>query len=324
MSAKTGWLLAVGLLLAGALASCRNAAVTAPPPTLTPTPMSTPLATLPPTIAPGAADNPIRFVIVTDVVGRTADLAAGALRDALQDETGLMLDVTTVSSDRDAVEALCAAFDGPPALALLSAPGYSAASALGCGLPLFLVEDDEDAMAKEIVVIASEDSGITILSGLTGSTFCRLSATDLDTWQAPALLMMSEGLVPTSALRAVEDVADLDMLVERVADGECDAAALAREDYERIAAPEMQRSIDQLTPSVMLPLGVVLAAAELPLGERNALTEALSAWARSAEGARALGNLLGAAGLVSYTDGALDDWDALINRAGIDFASFQN
>ncbi|MFN8377331.1 MAG: PhnD/SsuA/transferrin family substrate-binding protein [Anaerolineae bacterium] len=324
MSAKTGWLMAVLLLMAGALASCRNAATTDPPPTLTPTPMSTPLATLPPTIAPGSADNPVRFLIVTDATGRAANSAAAALRDALQEGTDLTMEVQLVSSDRDAVEALCNAFDGPQALALVSAPGYSAASALNCGFPLFLVQNDSDAVSRDIVPIASEDSDIETLSGLTGHTFCRLSATDLNTWQAPSLVMLAEGLPPTSTLKEVVDVADLDTLVEQVASGDCDAAALALDDYERIASSEQQDTITQLPQTLSLPLGVIMAANEFPLGMRQTLTEALRTFVRSTDGVGALDALAGAAGLVPYTDGALDDWNAFIARTGIDFAGFQN
>jgi len=323
MSARTGWLITAMLLLSGMLAACRNAPAAAPPPTLTPTPMSTPLATLPPTVAPGSADNPLRFVIVTDAEGRAANSAVTTLTDALQAATGLTVDVTLVSSDRDAVEALCNAFDGPPALALVSAPGYSAASALNCGLPLFLLSGASDATSRELVFIASEDSGITGLSGLAGAAFCRLNANDLTTWQVPALWMLAQQLPPTSTLNAVTDVAGLDALVEQVASGDCDAAALAADDLERSLSPELEADITRLTPTLNLPLGVVMAAREVPLGIREALAGALSEFGRSASGADVLEALTGAQGLVTFTEGALADWDAFIARTGIDFASFE-
>ncbi|MBL8146965.1 MAG: PhnD/SsuA/transferrin family substrate-binding protein [Anaerolineae bacterium] len=323
MSARTGWLISALLLMSGALAACRNASAAAPPPTLTPTPMSTPLATLPPTLAPGSADNPIRFLIVSDTTGRAANAAVAALADALQAETGLTVDVALVSSDRDAVEALCNAFDGPPALALVSAPGYSAAAALNCGLPLFLLSDDVDSVSRELVFIASGESGISSLAGLAGSTFCRLSANDLMTWQVPALWMLADGLPPTSTLIAVTDVPSLDALVEQVASGDCDAAALALDDFERSGTPELEADITRLPSTLDLPLGVVVAARELPLGVREAISEALSVFGRTAAGADALETLAGAAGIVPYTADALADWDGFIARTGIDFASFQ-
>lgn len=323
MSARTGWLITVMLLTGGMLAACRNAPAAAPPPTLTPTPMSTPLATLPPTLAPGSSENPVRFLIVTDAAGRAANTAVTALTDALQSETDLTVDVTLVSSDRDAVEALCNAFDGPPALALLSAPGYSAASARNCGLPLFHLSDGAGSTSRELIFIASDESGISSLAELAGSTFCRLSADDLTTWQVPALWMLAQGLPPTSTLTTVTDVAGLDALVEQVASGDCDAAALALDDYERSVTPELEADITRLSSTLNVPLGVVVAARELPLGIREALAEALSAFGRTAAGADALEALAGAAGVVSFTDGALADWDELIARTGIDFASFQ-
>lgn len=324
MNTKTAGCMAVLLLMACALASCRSTAPAAPPPTLIPTPMSTPLATIPPTVAPGSADNPVRFVVVTDATGRAADAAASRLSDALQEATDLTIDVQIVSSDRAAVSALCESFDGPPALALVSAPGYSAASALGCGFPLFVIENRDEPAGREIVVIASEASRIGALADLGGKSFCRLSATDLNTWQAPSLLMLANGLAPTSTLKEAIDVPDLDTLVEQVAAGDCDAAALALDDFERIAGPDAQDSITRLPRTLALPFGVVMAADELPLGVRVALSGALSDFARSAAGANTLNTLTGADRLTPYTDGALDDWDALIAQTGLDFAGFQN
>jgi ABC-type phosphate/phosphonate transport system substrate-binding protein len=284
--------------------------------------MSTPLPTLPPTIAPGSADNPVRIVFVNDAAGRAADNAAETLQEALQEATGLTVSVSLQASDRDAVQTLCDAFGGPQALAFVSGPGYSAASALGCGAPLFLAQGEDDALNREIMLIASEDSEIAVLSDLADKMFCRLAASDLDTWQAPSLLMLAEGLSPTSVLQAVEDVADLDTLVERVASGDCDAAALAVTDFERIAGSEMQETIARLPQTVAVPYGVMMIPPDMPLGVREALVEALRDFGRSSSGPVTLEALTGASSLIPFTEGALDDWDAFIARTGLDFAGF--
>ena len=235
MSMKANGRLAGLLLLIGLLAACRSGASgPPPPPTLTPTPMSTPLPTIPPTVAPGSADNPVRVVLVSAATGRAADAAVRSLQEAVQDAANLTLDVETATIDRDGVQALCGAFDGPQALAFVSGLGYAAATALGCGETVFVAQGADDATSREIIVIASEDSEITALAGLNDKTLCRLSDSDLDTWLAPSLLMLSEGLSPTSTLREVVDVADLDALVAGVASGDCDAAALPAAEFERI------------------------------------------------------------------------------------------
>jgi ABC-type phosphate/phosphonate transport system substrate-binding protein len=324
MSTERKWLsaalMAVGVVLAGCGA---GAPAATPMPSQTPTPMSTALPTLVPTLAAGSEENPIQFVVVTQMEGRRADNAADALQTALSEATGLTVQVTLTESDRDAVAALCAAFDGPPALAFVSAPAYSAAVALDCGLPLLLaVDGDSAALEREVILIASEESEIGVLADVVGKTFCRLSAADLVTWQAPSLLMLAEGLMPTTALRAVLDVPDLDTLVERVAAGDCDVAALDAADFERIADEEARAAITRLPQTVTLPLGMVMAAPEVPLGARDALQDALREYARTADGASALSDVFGASGLALPASDSLAGWDAFMARTGFDFAAF--
>lgn len=316
------WLTAALALAAGLLAACGGAASgPTPQPSNTPTPVSTPLATIMPTLAAGTDGNPIQFVIVSTASGRAAQTAASTLEGVLREATGLGLHVALASSDRDAVAALCAAFDGPPALAFVSAPGYSAAAALGCGLPLLLAQDSELA-AREVIVIASQDSRIDDLSDVTGKTFCRLDMTDLATWQAPSLLLLANGIAPTVALREVVDLPDLDTLVEQVAAGDCDVAALYAADFERIADADAQANITRLPQSVSLPPGVVMAAREVPLGARTAIQEALREFARTPEGANVLRPLFGATTMVLPASDSLAGWDAFIARTGLDFAAF--
>lgn len=315
-------LMATLALIAGLLAACGGVAPgPTPQPSHTPTPVSTPLATLVPTLAAGAEDNPILFVIASPNSGRAVQSAASALESALREATGLSLRVSSVDNDRDAVAALCAAFDGPPALAFVSVPGYSAASALDCSLPLLLAQDPESA-AREVIVIASQDSKIDDLADVAGKTFCRLNAADLATWQAPSLLLLANDVMPATALREVVDLPDLDTLVEQIAAGDCDVAALYAADFERIADADIQADITRLPQSVSVPPGVVLAAREVPLGARAALQDALRQFARADEGANALRLLFGASSVVLPASDSLADWDAFIARTGLDFASF--
>jgi ABC-type phosphate/phosphonate transport system substrate-binding protein len=324
MSRERKWLSAALIAGMAALAGCGAGAPAAtPPPSPSPTPMSTALPTLVPTLAAGSEDNAIRFVVVTQAQGRRAETAADALQAALSEATGLNVEVAVTESDRDAVAALCAAFDGPPAIAFVSAPAYSAAVALDCGLPLLLAYDgDSGEMEREVILIASEESEISVLADIAGKTFCRLGAVDLVTWQAPSLLMLAEGLMPTTALRDVVDVDDLDTLVEQVAAGDCDVAALDAGDFERIADAEARAAITRLAQSVRLPPGMVMTAPELPLGARDALQEALRDYARTAAGASALDDLFGASGLALPASDSLASWDAFMARTGFDFAAF--
>ena len=322
--ARISWLAAVLLLTSLTLVGCGGRGRgPLPPPSETPTPMSTPLPTIPPTEVPGVEGNPIPFVVVHADAGRAATSAAGDLSAALREESGLEVDVRIVESDREAVELLCAAFGGDPAFAWVSAPGYSAAMAQLCGLPV-LVSQQGDATSTNVLFIGSEDSGIASLADLDSATFCRVAASDLWTWQAPVLLMMAEGLSPTTVLREVVDVADLDTLVRQVAAGDCDAAALRASDYERIADAEMDESLVRLETDLEVPLGVVLTAPETPLGIRDAVTEALSAIARTGEGSAALEALFGADSFTPPTDDTLENWDAMIAQTGFDFGGQAN
>ncbi len=323
MSMGRRWLIGALILAGGALASCRTVAGPTPQPTRAPTPMSTPLATLAPTAVAGSDENPVQLVIVHESSGRAVRNAAGALQEALAESTDLVVEVTLVDSDRAAVEALCRSFDGPPALAFVSGPGYSAAAALGCASPVLLAEDPEsEAVTRDAVVIAGPDSDISVLADLRNATFCRLSATDLASWQAPSLLLLANGLTPSTLLREEVDVPDLDTLIAQVAADECDAAALYADDFEGVASDEQQEEITRLEPAVSLPLGVVMASTETPLGVRTALTEALRDLARTDDGAGLLDTLFGVGGLVVPAEDSLDAWDEFIASTGIDFAAF--
>lgn len=323
MSMGRRWLLGALILAGAALASCRTVAGPTPQPTQTPTPMSTPLATLAPTLVAGSEDNPVQLVIVHESSGRAARNAASALQEALAESTDLTLEVNLVDSDRAAVEALCRSFNGPPAVAFVSGPGYSAASALGCGSPVLLAEDPEsEAVTRDVIVIAGPDSDISVLADLRDATFCRLGATDLASWQAPSLLLLANGLTPTTLLRDEVDQPDLDALLEQVMAGDCDAGALYADDFEGVATDEQLEGITRLEPAVSLPMGVVMASTETALGVRTALTEALRDLARTDDGADLLDTLFGAAGLVVPDSDSLAAWDEFIASTGIDFAAF--
>lgn len=306
------------VLLCVLLVACRRQGAVGPTlqPTLTTTPRSTPLPSLEPTIAPGVEDNPIRMTVVrpSGATRETAlNRAAGAVSTALLEESGLIVDVELVDNDASGVAALCDA--GTPAVAWVSGLGYGVAAAQNCGVPVLMVERGtgrNTRTGETIQFIVNNDYEATAISGLAGATLCRLSYDDLYTWLVPSLMLRAADIDDTPD---VIDQPDSEALIQAVAAGDCDAAALSATDFSRFAG-DAEESVQVLTRTVTLPYAILMVPETLPLEARMELIDALEAMSASGD----LKTLLGQDDLVPVTSDTLATLDTFLASTRVNFA----
>lgn len=298
------------------LAGCRQAGNRPPTaqPTQIPTPRSTPLPAIDPTIAPGADDNPLRLVIAADSsVTRTAS-AADDLAETLSETSGLNVMIELVPTTADAVAALCGSFDGRPAAVWVDGLGLAAARL--CGTPTLWIEREagrDTTTADTLQWIVPEDGDITAISGLAGEDVCRVSALDYATWRAPLLLLHANGVDPAS-LGSVTDLPTIEAVIEAVAAGDCAAGITAR-DFDDLAEGSVRTAIRTLPGTYDLPHAVLMYPLEIPLGARLTLNEAIIAAGGSAQAER----LLEAADIRPLAEDDLTSYFDFIESTGLLF-----
>lgn len=303
------------------LAGCRRGGVGGPTaqPTATYTPRSTPLPALTATSVPGSADSPIRMLIVQPEDARVSALGSAAeeLQTMLNEQLGLTFEVELVESSADAVREVCDTASGAPVLAWLDGVAYATINALECGYDLLQLERDSDEpFGETIQIIVNDGAGINSVRGLADSAFCRISYADRMTWLLPSLLMQSNGVDPTTDLETVTDFEDMDALLEAVDQGDCQAAGVSAAYFANVQ-PGRRRNIEVLDDTINVPYGILVASAQVPLGDREAVQTGLVAL----ETGDWLETLFRADAISEIDAEALENWTSVLESTGIDFAT---
>jgi ABC-type phosphate/phosphonate transport system substrate-binding protein len=310
------------VIAALALASCRRGAAGSAISTPTATPYSTPLPAIPTVPPVGSQDNTLHISLHPTGTASAARNAASALQDAFL-QAGLYVTVDTVGQDSEALAALCASSGGQVSVAFLDGITYAAATAQSCGLPVLQVQKGtgRTAHSGEVVeIIVNKDANISTVSELSNKKFCRIAADDFYTWLVPTLIMKAGQVDPLTAPKSVTDYSDLDALVAAVVSGDCDAAGIAKTDYDAISTSDTQDKVDVLTESTPIPYNILLIPLEVPLGVRLQLTDALANMAEDTQQARTLKTLLGQDALVRVGTTDFGDLDTFLTSTGLDFA----
>lgn len=312
-------ILRCALLIVFMAAGCRQVVTVEPTlqPTATYTPRSTPLPTVATPPPPGSEDNPLSLLFLRpSAVSRGAiDNAAEELQTTLTETNNLLVEIDTLDSGAEAVQALCDSPDGPAAAVWVDGVTYAAALAQGCATPELFIER-EDGAGAEVVIIVPNNAPIENVNGLAGAQFCRIGADDLYSWIVPSLLMEASSLSPTQ-LGGIQDMEDAGELVGAVASGDCDAAGIASADLEAVGSSSRVRA---LPTEVNVPHSILMIPSVVPLGVRQALTDALIAIAENPEQSSLLEPLLGQTRILRVQEGDLDGWDSFIRATGLDFA----
>lgn len=321
--------LAFTLLLLFLLAACRRDQGVQGPliqATLTPTPRSTPLPPVPTVIPPGTEENPIMMVIrppLSDVARELiTDFQIGQFEAALNEASGLVIDVTVVDRYAEALAALCGSTPTQVAVVWLDGLSYTAAAARNCGVPVLQVERDGETGAP-VQLVTSREGGIGTLAALQGERICRLRFDDPSSWLIPALILWANGIDPNTELDVIEDYPDVEALVDAVAAGECAAIGMTASDFEALAGI-VRSELQLLETTPPFPFSVLMYPGSLPLGERLRLDEALLNMMLDSSAADTLEPLLGQDNLARAVPEDFDLLSAFLVSTGLDFAILGN
>lgn len=294
--------------------------------TLTPTPRSTPLPAVPTTIPVGNEENPLQMLIrpASSALRAAAQSDLSSFQTALQEESGLVIEVTLVDRYAEALGALCTSSSGQVAVAWVDGPAYMAAVAQGCGNPVMQVERGQRSSAstgEPVQILVNSELGLSNVGALQGRTFCRISAEDFYSWLAPTLIFRANEVDPLS-FEAVVDYETIPDMLEAVADGDCDAAAVSERQFENAERDigEAAENIEVLETSVDFPYDILMYPLELPLGQRLALDDALRNIASDSEMASLMKSLLGQDDVVVINQDDLEDFTDFMETTGFDFA----
>lgn len=286
----------------------------------TPTPISTPLPPVPTAIPVGTEDNPLQMVIRAFEPALARNSVA-RFQSAIEDESGLVIEVILAERTAEALAALCNSSSGQVSVAWLDGLGYMAATEQNCGLPALQVErgrgrDANTGQAGQI--IATHDLGISAVSQLSGDDFCRLGYGDFYSWLVPSLLFEANGVNPLQDLESVTDYEDFPDLLEAVADGDCDATGIPEGILDD--ADNVRDEIDIVETTVTFPYAILMYPIEVPLGIRLTLTDALISLAQDADNAETMQTLLGQDGLERVNADDFIEFRNFMDNTGLDFA----
>jgi ABC-type phosphate/phosphonate transport system substrate-binding protein len=254
--------------------------------------------------------------------------AANDLENAIMDAVGLQVEIQLVEREAEALAALCASEPGSVTVSWMNGITYLASQAENCGQALLLVERGagQQSINDETVIIVQLEGRISSFAQLANASFCRLSATDLQTWLFPSLLLRANDIDPIRNLEAITDYETILDLVTAVAEGDCDAAGLSASSLENLSESdaELVAQITQLPATVAIPYGVLVAPIEVPLGTRLTLQRTFIDLAEDRSVAIRMRALLGQSGLVEPEPRVFDDLNAFAAQTGLDFIQLGN
>ncbi len=322
MNRKTRTLTTGLFLFVILLTGCRRLPL-APPttrPTLTPTPRSTALPPVPTTMPVGSEANPLHMKIVSPSGSSQGfGVAISAVEKLLLDSTQISVSIELVETDAEALAALCASPNGTVTTAWLGGLAYEAAKAEGCGSAALQVErgqNDSSSAGDEARIVVHASLDVQTIADLAGHSFCRLGYTDPLAWMVPAM-MLKEGGVAAADLKEIRDYSDAKAMVDDVAAGTCDAAAIANNEFDPTTST--RTSIRTLQQSVTIPYAVFVVPPEVPPARAQALVSALISVGNGTQ-ADTLKLLLQQESLVVVDDSDFAALHNLISGAGIDLA----
>lgn len=290
--------------------------------TNTPVPTSTPLPIVPTAIPAGSADNPLQLVVIPQADVTEAD--ESAWEAALAEQGGVTVDVVTVATRPQAIEALCSTQEGVISAAWLDGISYAAARARNCGSPDVMAARD-GALGEAGLLLLDRSLGTTQITALSGRVYCRLGYDDFYSWLLP-LLAFRRADLDERRLNQIVDMADTEALVAAVVNGDCDGGGLGENAYNRLLEqdPTLADSARVAFTTPPVPYAILMYPLEVELGIRLSLTEGLLKLAESEEGSALMRPFLGQSALVRATDEELAAFNTFLGEVPLDFASIGN
>ncbi len=233
-----------------------------------PTPTRDPLAFFAPTaVSPGQTGNPLEIIYVPPVPDAPeVTTATQTLTSLLSGRSGLNVTINPVSTQAEALAALCDTTDGDrfPAVWL---NGLSAvlAEAQDCGERVLTATfNGEIGFAGELVA-ASAGS----INSLVGRSLCQYEATGFDAFYnhtLPTLALQAASLDPTR-METIEKV-PREFAVQSLQDGTCFALGVPA------GAVADEENLTSVYTSPVIPIGTLFVPPEMLLADEQALIQA--------------------------------------------------
>jgi ABC-type phosphate/phosphonate transport system substrate-binding protein len=204
----------------------------------TPTPRSTALPEIQPVAQIGERDRPLVILFALPDGDLDSDVfeASSNLRDYLERELELTVEVDFADSDAEALNALCGrSKDGYPT-AIWASPFTLIAAEEQCdaspALSVARGRGTRTSIGITADIIARAD--ITDFAMLSGQSWCRIDGEDTISWVLPGLVLAAEEIDIFTDISAIRDYEDNVSLARAIYDNECAAAALPPDEFEDI------------------------------------------------------------------------------------------
>ena len=243
------------------------------------------------------------------------------LETMLLEETKLTVSVEIVNSDAEALAALCASPKGTVSAAWLSGLAYAAAFAQDCGSAALQIQRGAGARSStgdQARIIVNSGAKIAEVADLAAHTFCRLGYSDVFSWLIPSLMIRDGGVV-LSDLKAINDYTDASEMIHDVAAGTCDAAGIAGSVFDTTASPSSRLAINVLEQSASIPYEVLVIPPQLTLDQQQKLTDTLISVGNGTR-AGTLRALLNQDKIEAVSDDDFSSLRSFLSGAGIDLA----
>ena len=270
----------------------------------------------------GTAENPLIWVLVPSQDTEAVLTGADDIAAAVEEQTGLVIEPLVTTDYTGAVEALCS---GEAHMGALNTFNYVLANARGCAeVELASVRFGSTFYSGQVV--AGADTGITSVSDLAGTTFCRPDPTSTSGWIIPSIAMQSEGLDPEADLGEIVDAGGHDAVIIAVYNGDCEAGAsfvdarsLVEEEF-----PDVNDKVVVIAESAPIPNDNISFAPGVSSEARDAIVGVFLDLASTEEGLDILNTVYSWSGMEEVEDSFYDGFRQQLEAAGMDIEDLVN
>jgi phosphonate transport system substrate-binding protein len=264
----------------------------------------------------GTEDNPLVWVLVPSQDADAVLAGAEEIAATIEAETGLVITPLVTTDFSAAVEAMC---NGEAHMGALNTFNYVLASARGCAdVAVTSVRFGSNFYSGQLITTA--DSGISDISDLAGTTFCRPDPTSTSGWIIPSIAMQAAGINPETDLAEIVDAGGHDGVVLAVYNGDCDAGSTFVDARGNIAEeyPDVMDVVIVIAESAPIPNDNISFHPDVAAETRDAVVGALVGMTESDEGLELLNSVYSWTGMQVTTDDFYDGFRQQLEAAGLD------
>jgi phosphonate transport system substrate-binding protein len=264
----------------------------------------------------GTEEDPIVWVLVPSQDTEAVLSGADEIAQAVEDQTGLIMDPLVTTDFGAAVEAMCS---GEAQIGALNTFNYVVAHERGCA-DVALASSRFGSTFYSGQVITKAGSGIEGVADLAGKTFCRPDPTSTSGWVIPSIAMQAAGLDPEADLAEIIDAGGHDAVVIAVYNGDCDAGSTfvdARSNVEE-DFPDVNDVVIVLEESAPIPNDTISISPDVPEEIREQIVAVFLDLTTTDEGLEILNTVYSWDGMEVVEDSFYDGFRQQLEAAGLD------